>query len=55
MLDIFLAHWAELALALIALLDIVVSLTPSKKDDKILGYLRIVLDAFTSRKKRKSK
>ena len=53
-MDIFIEHWAELLLALIAFLDIVVSLTPSPKDDKFLGYFRVIVNAFAGKRKKKA-
>lgn len=50
MLDFIAVNWAELALALLALVDVVVSLTPSKEDDKWAGYFRIILEAMTGKK-----
>jgi hypothetical protein len=53
-MDIILQNWAELLLALIAFLDVVVSLTPTQKDDRFLGYLRTITLAFTKRTIRKA-
>lgn len=53
-MDIIIQNWAELLLALIAFLDVVVSLTPTKKDDRFLGYLRTITLAFTKRSIRKA-
>lgn len=52
-MELFLTYWAEILLGLIAFLDIVVSITPSKKDDQILGYFRIIIQALSGRKKNK--
>lgn len=52
-MDIFLTYWAEILLGLITFLDIVVSLTPSKKDDQILGYFRIIIQALSGRGKKR--
>lgn len=53
MIDILITHWSVVLLGLVAFLDILVSLTPSKKDDKVVGYLKILINAFTARKKKK--
>lgn len=55
MLDFLAENWAELALAVLALVDVIVSLTPSKEDDKWAGYFRIILVAVTSDKKKEGK
>tara|TARA_R110000765_G_scaffold20007_4_gene52137 strand:+ start:936 stop:1100 length:165 start_codon:yes stop_codon:yes gene_type:complete len=54
-MEILLANWSLVLLGLIAFLDIIVSLTPSKKDDKVVGYLKILVNAFAGRKKRKKR
>ena len=51
--EIIIANWAVILLGLIAFLDIIVSLTPSTKDDKVVGYLKIIINALTSRKRKK--
>jgi len=53
MIEILTENWSLVLLGLVAFLDIVVSLTPSKKDDKVLGYFKVILSAFTARKRRK--
>jgi len=53
MFDLILNNWALVALGLLAFLDIIVSLTPSKKDDQIVGYLRIIIETISGRRKRK--
>tara|TARA_R110000796_G_scaffold153325_2_gene269857 strand:+ start:376 stop:537 length:162 start_codon:yes stop_codon:yes gene_type:complete len=53
MINFILSYWAELALAFLLLGDTVVSLTPTKKDDRILGYLRILLTAIIGGKRKK--
>jgi len=37
---------AEILLGLVAFADIIVSLTPSKRDDAYLGYFRLLLNAI---------
>lgn len=54
MLEFILEHWAELALALLALVDVVVSLTPTKVDDRWAGYFRLLLVSVTSTEKKKN-
>lgn len=52
-MEILLSNWAEIVLALIVVADIIVSATPSKKDDQILGYIRIIVNALTARGRKK--
>ena len=53
MVDFILQNWAALLLGLMALAKIVVNLTPTEKDNKIFGYLDILIDAIISDRKRK--
>lgn len=46
-------NWSTLLLSLALFIDVVVSLTPTDKDDKAWGYLRLVINALTGAKKRK--
>lgn len=46
MLDFIAENWAELALAVLALVDVIVSITPSKVDDRWAGYFRLLLEAM---------
>lgn len=48
-------NWAPLLLAALAFVDVIVSLTPSKKDDVVLGYFRLIINAITGVNKRKKK
>lgn len=52
MSDILIENWAVLALSLLAFIDVIVSLTPSKKDDQWAGYIRIILNAITGKRKK---
>lgn len=52
-MDILINSWAEILLGLIAFVDIIVSLTPTKKDDRILGYIRIVINALAGKRRKK--
>jgi hypothetical protein len=54
-MEYILENWAALLLAALAFVDVIVSLTPSKKDDQILGYFRLVINAITGANKRKKK
>lgn len=48
-MEFIIENWAELALATILLLDTIVSLTPTTKDDQILGYIKAVFTALTKK------
>jgi len=52
-MDLILQNWAVIALALLGALDVYVSLTPSKKDDQIVGYLRIIIQTISGKNKLK--
>lgn len=43
MFEVLLENWSEVALALLLLADTIVSLTPTDKDDRALGYIRAIL------------
>lgn len=46
-------HWTSIALAVLVAADAIVSLTLSKTDDKIVGYLRLLVSAIAQDKKSK--
>lgn len=54
-MEILSEHWAELALALIVVADIIVSATPTKKDDQFLGYISLIVNALSGAKKKRNK
>ena len=45
-MDFILGNWAELLLALLALIKVVVRLTPGVKDDAIFNYIDRLIDAI---------
>ena len=45
-MDFILQNWAELLLAFLALIKVVVRLTPGVKDDAIFNYIDKVIDAL---------
>ena len=51
-MDLILENWAALALAVLAALDVYVSLTPSKRDDQVVGYLRIIIQTISGKSKK---
>ena len=52
-MEILANNWAEILLALITAADVIVSATPTKKDDRALGYLRIIVQTIAGKKKTK--
>jgi hypothetical protein len=53
MIDFILENWAVLVLGLLAFIDLIVSLTPSTKDDQVVGYIRVIIETITNRKFRR--
>jgi hypothetical protein len=51
-MELILENWAMLALAVLAALDVYVSLTPSKRDDQVVGYLRIIIQTISGKSKK---
>jgi len=47
-MDFILGNWAELLLALLALIKVVVRLTPGVKDDAIFNYIDKLIDALVT-------
>ena len=45
-MDFILQNWAELLLAFLALIKVVVRLTPGVKDDAIFNYIDKLIDAL---------
>lgn len=54
MYDFIVSNWAALLLALVTFGDVIVSLTPTKADDRLLGYFRLLVNAITSDKRKKT-
>tara|TARA_R110002020_G_scaffold101665_1_gene239308 strand:+ start:17304 stop:17480 length:177 start_codon:yes stop_codon:yes gene_type:complete len=52
-LDFLMANGAELLLAILAVVRIVVRLTPSLKDNKVFGYIDDLIAFFISNNKAK--
>lgn len=48
MSELLLQNWPEIALAVLFVADLIVSLTPGKADDRIVGYLRLLVNAIAS-------
>jgi len=45
-MDFILQNWAELLIGVLALIKIVVRLTPGVKDDAIFNYIDKIIDAI---------
>jgi hypothetical protein len=41
-------NWAELVLALLALVKVVVNLTPTEQDNKVFGYIDVLINLIIS-------
>jgi len=54
-LDFLLQNGAELLLSIMALFKIVVRLTPTKKDDKVFGYLDDLVSFFITNNEKRIK
>jgi len=52
MSDFLLANWNALLTATLAFAGVVVMLTPSEKDNKVLSYINSFVSLFTKRKKK---
>jgi len=50
MSDFLLQNWNALLTALLAFAAVVVALTPTEKDNKILSYINSFVSLFTKRK-----
>tara|TARA_R110002020_G_scaffold385470_4_gene596393 strand:- start:78 stop:290 length:213 start_codon:yes stop_codon:yes gene_type:complete len=46
MVDFILENWAELLLAFMAALKVVVNLTPTEKDNQIFGWLDTIINVI---------
>lgn len=45
-MEILKDHWAEIALAVLALLKVIVNLTPTEKDNKVFGWMDSLINAI---------
>tara|TARA_R110001599_G_scaffold235867_1_gene435070 strand:- start:571 stop:783 length:213 start_codon:yes stop_codon:yes gene_type:complete len=46
MIEFFTTHWAELLFAFMALLKVIVNLTPTEKDNQIFGWLDTIINVI---------
>jgi len=51
-MDFILENWAELVLALLALVKVVVNLTPTEQDNKVFGYIDVLINLIISDRKK---
>jgi len=55
MSDLLIQNWPEIALAVLFVADLIVSITPSKTDDKVVGYIRLLVNAIANDRDDKKK
>ena len=53
MVDFILENWLELTIAVMALLEVIVNLTPSESDNAVFGYFDILITAITGDRRKK--
>ena len=51
-MELITENWAFVLLALLAAADAIVSLTPSQRDDQIVGYLRVIIQTISGKNKK---
>jgi hypothetical protein len=51
-MDFILENWAELTLAGLALVKVIVNLTPSEKDNKVFGYIDTLINLIIADRKK---
>ena len=54
-MDFFLENWAELLLAFMVFVKVVVNLTPSIKDDRVFAYVDLLLNAIIANNQKEKK
>jgi len=45
-------NWGELTLACLALLKVIVNLTPSERDNQVFGYIDVLINLIISDRKK---
>jgi hypothetical protein len=50
--DWFTEHLAELVLALLAFIKVIVNLTPTEKDNQVFGYLDVLINMMIKDRKK---
>lgn len=51
-MNFILENWAELTLAGLALVKVIVNLTPSEKDNKVFGYIDTLINLIIADRKK---
>lgn len=46
--DLFLTYWAEILLAAMAFVKVIVNLTPTEADNKVFGWLDTLINAIVA-------
>jgi hypothetical protein len=46
-------YWAEIILALMAFVKVIVNLTPTEADNKVFGWLDVLINAIVSDRRKK--
>jgi hypothetical protein len=46
-------YWAEIVLALMAFVKVIVNLTPTEADNKVFGWLDVLINAIVSDRRKK--
>lgn len=54
MKDFLIHNWGEIAIALLALVKVIVNLTPTEKDNQVFGYLDTLVNMVIADKKKPS-
>tara|TARA_R110000787_G_scaffold128491_9_gene240228 strand:+ start:638 stop:799 length:162 start_codon:yes stop_codon:yes gene_type:complete len=53
MIDFLIQNWAALLIAVLALAKVIVNLTPTESDNKVFGYLDLLITALTGDRRKK--
>jgi uncharacterized membrane protein len=52
-MDILTNYWAEILLGLMAFIKVVVNLTPTQADNRVFGWLDVLINAIVADKRKK--
>jgi len=55
MIDFILTNWLELLVAVMALMKVIVNLTPTEKDNQVFSYIDKLINAVVPNKNKKGK
>lgn len=53
-MDFILDHLAELCIALMAFVKVIVNLTPTEKDNMVFGYLDVIITTLVGDRRKKA-